>query len=254
MTRTASLAALAAAVGLIALAAPSWSCPTRGGSSGSGGNASQGSDMSRDNGAGERQREGVDAAASEGMDDPAVVGARGSESDTVQVPTAQIGAVSQARASGDAAQCRVLKAQIAALTSSNAPNPYAEVNSAQLYFSRITQMTPDKLDAEIAFYKEQVKRAQLMAGMGSIADSQQMNAIVAAANQKLSLLVPLRAAQAVGFSVEDVRAKAADQFIAATKVAEQAVANTQAQIRDLNAQMHDLGCDTLLPTTSASNP
>lgn len=215
---------------------------------------SQGSDWSRDNGAGERQREDVDAAASEGMDDPAVVGARGSGDDTVQPPAAQIGAVSQAVASGDAAQCRVLQARIADLTSSNAPNPYAEVNRAQLYYTRITQMTPDKLDAEIATYQEQVKRAQLlMAHMSSLVDAKQMNALIAEANQKLSLLVPLRAAQAVGFSVQDVTAKAADQFIAATKVAEQAVANTQAQIRDLKAQMHDLGCDTLLPATSASN-
>jgi hypothetical protein len=250
--RNVSLAALAVSVGVIALAAPSWSCPTRGGNSGSGGNMSQGSDSSRDNGAGERQREGVDAAASEGMDDPAVVGARGSESDTVQVPTAQIGAVSQARASGDAAQCRALQAHLASLTGDNAPDPYYRVKSLQIYLSRITQMTPAMMDTEIA--SRTALRNRVISNNEKL---DRENSYTGPSNRHLdkqtSLLVDLRAAQALGVGVDDVKARATRMLADAQRDADQDAANQQNELRDVRAQIGDLGCANFTAVTSASN-
>jgi len=240
--RTVSLAALAAAVGLIALAAPSWSCPTTGARSSSSGNASQGSDFSRDNGAGESQRQGVDAAAGEGLGVPGVVGSRGAGSDAAPDPNAQIGAVSQARASGDAAQCRALKAELAALTGDNAPDPYARVKSEQRDYSRAVQMTPAMLDTEIASQKAELDRV-LSFGMTTAKRNV----------QTLSFLMDLRTAQALGFGVDDVKAKASQRLMDATRDAQQVAANAQAHIRDLNAQISDLKCDNFLPVSSASN-
>ncbi len=250
--RTSTLAALAASVGLIALAAPTWSCPTRGGSSSSSGNASQGSDWSRDNGAGERQREGVDAAASEGLGDPGVVGARGSVDDTVQAPTAQIGAVSQARVAGDAAQCRALQAQLAALTGDNAPDPYARVKSLQIYLSRITQMTPAMMDTEIA--SRTALRNRVISNNEKL---DRENSYTGPSNRHLdpqtSLLVDLRNAQAMGVGVDDVKARATRMLADAQREADQYAALIRDQIRDLQAQIGDLGCANFLSTTSASN-
>jgi hypothetical protein len=63
----------------------------------------------------------------------------------------------------------------------------------------------------------------------------------------------LRATQALGFGGDGLRAKLAQSVADAKQEGDQFAAADQAQIRDLNAQISDLGCANFTAVTSASN-
>jgi hypothetical protein len=113
--RTASLAALVAAAGLIWSTAPAWACaPTEGRPSSGGGDGRQGPDSSGYNGAAEGARQGAaDAAA--GLDNSGEGGPARSSPDTAQDHSGQIGAVGTEQAADNAGECSILQMQLAVL-------------------------------------------------------------------------------------------------------------------------------------------
>jgi hypothetical protein len=115
--RTASLAALAAAAGLIWSTAPAWACgPSMGGGAPSGGGEGhQGPDSSGYNGAAaEGARQGAaDAAA--GLDNSGEAGPARASPDTAQDHSAQIAAIGAEEAADNAGECSILQMELAVL-------------------------------------------------------------------------------------------------------------------------------------------
>jgi hypothetical protein len=225
--RTASLAALAAAAGLIWSTAPAWACAPAGGGSG-GGDSRQGSESSGYNGAAaEGAREGAaDAAA--GLDNSGEGGPARASPDTAQDHSGQIGAIGAELAADTAKRCADLQAQLSSVRIAQS-NSYLRASDSdqpsQADYARIAAMTPDQLDAGIARARKR--------GL-SPADS-----------KSLSFAMDLRAAQLLGLE-DDVKKKYQQQAAAAAQQAAQRAASDAAwqeqTIRDLQSQMAELGC------------
>jgi hypothetical protein len=232
--RTVSLAALAAAAGLIWSTAPAWACaPTGAGSSSGGSDNHQGPDSSGYNGAAaEGARQGA-AAASTGLDNSGEPGPARSSPDTAQEHSGQIAAIQTEEAPDIAENCARLKLELVNAQIQHGLNvshsmDHPETNLGQGLYDAAVKMTPDQLDSAIAV---------LRAGAADPHDV------------RLSFLMDLRASQMFGLGEEDLKRRAQQQLAAAAQALAQQQAPLETQIRDLQSQIADLDCANAVPHT-----
>jgi hypothetical protein len=230
----ASLAALAAAAGLIWSTAPAWACAPAGrGSSSGGGDSRQGSESSGYNGAaaeGERQ-DAADAAA--GLDSSGGPSPARAPPDTAQDHSGQIGAIGAEQAADTAAACSHLKIELVDAQIQHGNNEFhamddPDKNLRQGDYDVAVKMTPDRLDAAIASQRS----------MG-----------VDPHDVRLSFLMDLRASQMLGLGEEDVKRKAQQRIAARAQALAQQQAALETHIRDLQSQIADLDCANAVPHT-----
>jgi hypothetical protein len=258
--RTASLAALAAAAGLIWSTAPAWACaPPPGGSSSGGGESHQGPDTSGYNGAAaEGARQGASDAAA-GLDNSGDGGPARSSPATAPNLEGVIDAVGGALAADDAKRCAQLRvelmsAQASSMFMANYDSTSASYSDddkpSQETYDLVVKATPAQLDAQIA-YNQARTDAWKNDHPGERAPPP---------GRTDSFVRDLRASQMLGLE-DDVKKKYQQQVDAANKAAAaraaQAAARTaqqQAKIRDLQSQISDLGCNASTANAAPSPP
>ena len=275
--RSALLLAVATSA-CLALAAPAWPCGPPGsmenGGQG-GGNANQsagnagpaegggrnsndgGRDRggSWDNAGGENARQGASDQAGRDLDNGDNSGPRRSSSDNANQGadySNQIGAVGQAQAAGDAADCRTLKAQLDDLQ--NGPPTEAETIASQLNASmpRWMLMTPAMLDGEIK--AEQARLDALQAqDQRAVYLPQGAGKPQKRSSATLNFLYDLRAAKLTGIGVDGMQRRADQAQGNAQSLLFQIRAQRDQQIHHLQNRIANQNCPTFLPSPSAAS-
>jgi hypothetical protein len=249
-----SIAAIAAATGLIVLASPAWpTCP--GGSMGGGGQSSGGGASSgSSSGGGSTQPSGMSGSSGEGerhgggdsWSNGAAEGARQGAADTLnndlnggdggggrrsggggdgsKVLGGPIKALADAQAADASARCAELHARLDALHT--IPDLAADAAYGQAYYDQTMQKTPQQIDKEIAVRQT---RADHLSD-----PSQQFN------DPQLDFLLRLKAARSIGIGEQDAK----NAFLRKIGAENSAAAQVNAQIHSTEAEIASLGCDT----------
>jgi hypothetical protein len=164
----------------------------------------------------------------------------------------QIGSAGQSQAASDAVDCRAIRTELDTLQAEDPEDGYKRAN---LYLTRVSQMTPAMLDKEIADERAELdyqrQSSQSSASFAASLTGKPAPAPIAKyGSAKLDLLLSLRAAQASGIGQDTMQQRVAKLQAQARADTDARTAQRRQRITDLQNRLANLNCDTYLPAAN----